>query len=152
MFRSYGTKFSTVNIFQKLPELQSDPDGVKWENCGLGFYKEFPICSFQIFLSKFYLKIWPVSDSKIISHCQAWEIGWIIIFPFRPHWWLIDGFRMSHFNIDSPNEIIFEFKKKVEWSKNENLNRDEFLETEKKRTEWKKEVIDTFWLFSQSTE
>ena len=116
MFRSYGTKFSTVNIFQKLPELQSDPDGVKWENCGLGFYKEFPICSFQIFLSKFYLKIWPVSDSKIISHCQAWEIGWIIIFPFRPHWWLIDGFRMSHFNIDSPNEIIFEFKKKVEWS------------------------------------
>ena len=55
-FALVAQKFSTVNIFQKLPQLQSDPDGVKWENCGLGFWKEFPICSFQNF---FFVKILP---------------------------------------------------------------------------------------------
>ena len=61
---------------------------------------------------------------------------------------------MTHYlSIESPNGIIFELEKKSSGrlSKNENLS-GRVPWNRKKRTEWKKEVIDTFWLFSQCTE
>ena len=78
------------------------------------------------------------------------DVGWIIIFLF----WFIDGFYES-FRFDWITEWNhLRIEKKVEWS---SVQEWEFIGTsslkpKKKRTEWKKEVIDTFWLFSQSTE
>ena len=90
-------------------------------------------------------------SSKFISHCSAWERCWMNHhFPFLIHWWFlwVIPFRLNHRMESSSNWK----KSRVVVCPRMRIYRDEFLETEKKRTEWKKEVIDTFWLFSQCTE
>ena len=131
---------------------------MKWESLNLGFYQEWN--SFNELSrnksSKFRLKILPENFTRTnyrssSSHTVQREkdVGWVIVFLF----WFIDGFYDSlRFDwITERNHLRIGKKSSGRLSKNENLS-GRVPWNRKKENRMKKEVIDTFWLFSQCTE
>ena len=106
----------------------------------------------QNFAWKFYLKISP--EQIIVQvHLTLFSVRKMLGESSFSFFDSLMVFMTHCVSIESPNEMIFELEKsRVVVCPRMRIYRDEFLETEKKRTEWKKEVIDTFWLFSQCTE
>lgn len=132
---------------------------MKWESLNLGFYHEWN--SFNELSrnksSKFRLKILPENFNRTncrpsSSHTVQREkdVGWVIVFLFLIHWWFLwlIAFRLNHRTKSSSN---WKKKSSGRLSKNENLS-GRVPWNRKKENRMKKEVIDTFWLFSQSTE
>ena len=124
---------------------------MKWESLNLGFYHEWN--SFNELSrnksSKFRLKILPENFNRTncrpsSSHTVQREkdVGWVIVFLF----WFIDGFYDSlRFDwITERNHLRIGKKSRVVVCPRMRIYRDEFLETEKKRTEWKKKSFTPF--------
>ena len=124
---------------------------MKWESLNLGFYHEWN--SFNELSrnksSKFRLKILPENFNRTncrpsSSHTVQREkdVGWVIVFLFLIHWWFLwlIAFRLNHRTKSSSNWK----KSRVVVCPRMRIYRDEFLETEKKRTEWKKKSLTPF--------